>query len=240
MALRVSERMTDEIDYSGKSSIILLLLRMLDPLPSCSQGIVIDGVGLHSIARADVRERIIAMSQDPVFLPGEISLKRQLDPFNLSTIEECHAVLQLVGLEILAPESIGLEMSLRPESLSGGQKQLFSLARTVLRGRARFRGRHSWTQSHRGEKVGGILLLDEVSASVDKQTEQIMHHIIMEEFAAYTIIMVAHHLDMVMDFDTVLVMEQGRVVERGQPKVLVAKENSHFGQLWTAGRNNQT
>ena len=66
-----------------------------------------------------------------------------------------------------------------------------------------------------------------------------MHRIIMDEFVGYTIIMVAHHLDVVMNFDTVLVMEEGRVVERGQPKVLVAEENSHFGQLWAAGRNAQ-
>jgi ATP-binding cassette subfamily C (CFTR/MRP) protein 1 len=210
---------------------------MLDPLPSCSQSVVIDGVGLHSIARTDVRERIIAMSQDPVFLPGEVSIKKQLDPFNLSALDECYSVLQLVGLDSLAPESVGLEVGLRPDSLSGGQRQLFSLARTILRGRARTRGRYPGTQSHENEKVGGILLLDEVSASVDKQTEQTMHRIIMDEFVDYTIIMVAHHLDAVMDFDTVLVMEQGRVVERGQPKVLAAEENSHFGRLWTAGRN---
>ena len=61
-----------------------------------------------------------------------------------------------------------------------------------------------------------------------------MHRIIMEEFQTYTIVMVAHHLDMVIGFDTVLVMEHGRIVEHGQPKALVEREDSHFGKLWTA------
>jgi len=204
---------------------------MLDPLPSSANGITIGGTNLRSIARADVRRHIIAMSQDPVFLPGHISLKRQLDPFNLSSLEECHAVMQLVELSSLAINPTDLEAPLRPESLSGGQRQLLNLARAVLRGRARPR------QIQDGEKPGGLLLLDEVSASMDHQTERIMQRVIMNEFDGYTIIMVSHRLEMTMDFDTVLVMEQGRVIERGQPRHLASDSNSHFGQLWLAGGN---
>ncbi|KAK4209327.1 P-loop containing nucleoside triphosphate hydrolase protein [Rhypophila decipiens] len=216
---------------SGKSSLILLLLRMLDPLPSCSKDIFIDGVGLDSIARGDVRNRIIAMSQDAVFLPGEVSLKGQLDPNNSSTAAECHAVLQLVGLGNLATDEFGLDEGiLRPESLSGGQRQLFNLARTILRARSRSSG-----LGGREEKVrGGILLLDEVSASVDEQTEKTMLRIIMDEFAKYTIVMVSHRLEMVMGFDTVLVMDRGRLVERGRPEVLAGDERTQFGQLYMA------
>ncbi|KAM7214661.1 P-loop containing nucleoside triphosphate hydrolase protein [Rhypophila decipiens] len=218
---------------SGKSSLILFLLRMLDPLPSCSKDILIDGVDLNSIARGEVRNRIIAMSQDAVFLPGEVSLKGQLDPNNSSTAAECHAVLQLVGLGNLATDEFGLdEEILHPESLSGGQRQLFNLARTILRARSRPRGLRG-----QGEKVGGgggILLLDEVSASVDEQTEKTMLRIIMDEFAKYTIVMVSHRLEMVMDFDTVLVMDRGRLVERGRPEVLAGDERTLFGQLCMA------
>ncbi|KAK3311928.1 ABC transporter [Apodospora peruviana] len=213
---------------SGKSSLILLLLRMLDPLPSSSKNILVDGVRLHSISRAAVRNSVIAMSQDPVFLPGEISLKGQLDPFNVSTAAESHAVLHLVGLGNLAITEFGLDEILHPESLSGGQKQLFNLARTILRARARSRDQ------------GGILLLDEVSASVDEQTEKTMLRIIMDEFESYTIIMVSHRLEMVMDFDTVLVMDRGRLMERGRPKVLAADERTQFGQLCIAGSLGRT
>lgn len=206
---------------------------MIDPLPSSAKGIAVDGVGLHTVSRADVRDRIIAMSQDPVFLPGSIGLKRQLDPLNLSTPEECHAVLQLVGLGNLASDAADLESLLLPASLSGGQRQLFNLARTVLRGRARSRS----GRNNGGEKVGGLLLLDEVSASMDHQTERIMRDVIMDEFESYTIIMVSHRLEITMEFDTVLVMERGRVVERGSPKLLAMDEGSRFGQLWMAGEN---
>ncbi|KAM7197149.1 P-loop containing nucleoside triphosphate hydrolase protein [Rhypophila sp. PSN 637] len=222
---------------SGKSSLILLLLRMLDPLPSCSKDIIIDGVGLHSIARGDVRNRIIAMSQDPVFLPGEVSLKGQLDPHNSSTAAECHAVLELVGLGNLATltaDEFGLDDEiLHPESLSGGQKQLFNLARTVLRARSRSRGLGGQEEKV-GGGGGGILLLDEVSASVDEQTEKTMLRIIMDEFGKYTIVMVSHRLEMVMGFDTVLVMDRGRLVERGRPGVLAGDERTLFGQLCMA------
>jgi len=76
-----------------------------------------------------------------------------------------------------------------------------------------------------------------VTASMDHQTERIMQRVIMNEFEKYTVIMVSHRLEMVMDFDTVLVMERGRVVERGSPRELATDESRHFGQLWMAGGN---
>ena len=147
---------------------------MLDPLPSCAKGIIIDGVGLHSVNRADVRDRIIAMSQDPVFLPGRISLKRQFDPLDSSTPEECYAVLQLVELGNMASNVADMETPLRLESLSGGQRQLFNLPHMVLRGRVRSRRRNG------GSKSGALLLLDEVTASIsmDHQIERIMQRVI--------------------------------------------------------------
>jgi ATP-binding cassette subfamily C (CFTR/MRP) protein 1 len=207
---------------------------MLDPLSSSSENIIIDGIGLHSVARTGVRDRIIAMSQDAVFLPGAASIKRQLDPFDLSTEAECYAVLQLVGLGSLVSNVNSLKEELHPESLSGGQRQLFNLARTVLRGRARSGGQDSNCESDRSDKTRGILLLDEVSSSVDLETERTLKRIIMHEFEMYTIVMVAHRLDMVMEFDTVLVMDQGQVVEQGIPRILAQEDDSYFGQLWTA------
>jgi len=207
--------------------LILLLLRLIDPLPACAKGITIDGVCLDSVARTEVRDRIIALSQDPVFLPGHVSLRRQLDPLGLSTAEDCHAVLQLVGLTELANGAADLESPLRPSSLSGGQRSLFNVARTVLRGRVRS-GRGS------GGKAGGLLLLDELSASLDGETERIIHRVVMDEFADYTIITVSHRLEMILDFDTVLVLDRGRLVERGSPRALAVDARSHFGQLWLA------
>ncbi|KAG4444331.1 hypothetical protein IFR05_000205 [Cadophora sp. M221] len=220
---------------SGKSSVILLLLRLLDPLTSCSKNIVIDDIHLHQIDRSTLRERIIAIPQDPVFLPDGTSFKLNLDPFNKSTPEECQVVLEIVGLWSVIAQRGGLESGMSVEMLSQGQKQLFSLARAVLRARIRSRDFTSEFGAARGGRPGGILLLDEVSSNVDRETDRAMQRIIHDEFRSYTIIMVSHRLEMVMGFDTVVVMEKGGVVEAGEPKVLVETEGSRFKELWSLG-----
>jgi ABC-type multidrug transport system fused ATPase/permease subunit len=72
---------------------------------------------------------------------------------------------------------------------------------------------------------------------MNRQTEEIMQRVIMDEFESHTIITVSHRLKMVMDYDTVLVTQSGRSVERGNPKTLSMDEKSRFGQLWSAGEN---
>ncbi|KAF4629796.1 hypothetical protein G7Y89_g8347 [Cudoniella acicularis] len=200
---------------SGKSSTISLLLRLLDPLSSCSQNITIDDTPLHKIDRSTLRQRIIAVPQDPVFLPDGTSFMANLDPFTVSTESDCQAVLETVGLWSLIEQRGGLAKGLLSDTLSQGQKQLFSLARAILRRRIRARDFDAdFGSSATGEKGGsGILLLDEVSSSVDQDTDRAMQRIIKEEFESYTIVMVSHRLEMVMDFDTVFVMDKGSVVD---------------------------
>lgn len=111
------------------------------------------------------------------------------------------------------------------ETLSQGQKQLFSLARAILRRRTKARG-------VAGEAGRGILLLDEVSSSVDQETHRRMQKIIHEEFQGYTIIMVSHRLDVALDCDMVIVMDSGAIVETGSPKALIEEDGSRFGELW--------
>jgi len=81
----------------------------------------------------------------------------------------------------------------------------------------------------------GILLLDEVSSSVDHETERAMQEIIRTEFKNYTVVAVSHRLDMIMDFDTVVVMDSGEIVEAGVPEKLAAEPGSRFGDLVRAG-----
>ncbi|KAI0843264.1 P-loop containing nucleoside triphosphate hydrolase protein [Hypoxylon sp. FL0890] len=216
---------------SGKSSTILLLLRLLDPVASCADKITIDEIPLHKIDRATLRQRIIAVPQEPVFLPDGTSFHVNLDPLSDSTKDECRAVLQTVSLWDFVEEHGGLAAGMSADILSGGQRQLFNLARAILRRRIRLKQ----LQSVFGEKtvaVGGILLLDEVSSSVDRDTDKAMQGIIREEFKDYTIIMVSHRLDMVLGFDTVVVMDKGSIVETGRPQTLVEVDGSKFRELW--------
>jgi ATP-binding cassette subfamily C (CFTR/MRP) protein 1 len=221
---------------SGKSSTILPLLRLLDPLPYCSDKIFIDDTPLHKIDRAVLRQRLIAVPQDPVFLPDGSSFQTNIDPFGASTEEECRAVLETVRLWPFISEQGGLSAKMSADELSQGQRQLFSLARAVLRRRIRSRelagevGEEGAVQA-----AGGILLLDEVSSSVDQHTDREMQEVILREFESYTIIMVSHRLRMVMEFDTVVVMDQGRIVETGKPRVLADKQGSRFRDLWMVG-----
>ncbi|ORY68183.1 ATPase-like protein [Pseudomassariella vexata] len=220
---------------SGKSSTILLLLRLLDPLADCSENIVIDGLPLHKIDRTILRQRIIAVPQDAVFLPEGTSVMANLDPCNASTESECQGVLEVVGLWTLFSHRGGINEGLSAGTLSQGQKQLFSLARAILRRRIRAREYANMFGTASEKKSAGILLLDEVSSSVDQDTDRAMQRIIKEEFDSYTIVMVSHRLEMVMDFDNVIVMDKGSVVEQGAPKTLVEQEGSWFRELWRVG-----
>ncbi|KAI1855105.1 hypothetical protein JX265_012293 [Neoarthrinium moseri] len=220
---------------SGKSSTIMLLLKLLNPLPSCSGSIVIDGLPLHNIDRATLRERIIAIPQQAVFLPDGSTVMENMDPHKASNEGECRTVLELVGLWGLFSQRGGLAQSLLPSELSQGQKQLFNLARAVLRHRIRLRGLAESPGPTREKTVGGILLLDEVSSSVDQDTDRSIQQVIMGEFQDYTIVMVSHRLEMVMNFDTVVIMDQGTVVETGAPRTLAVMDESRFGQLWRIG-----
>ncbi|KAI0142611.1 ABC transporter type 1, transmembrane domain-containing protein [Hypoxylon sp. NC0597] len=216
---------------SGKSSTILLLLRLLDPMAPCADKITVDEVPLHKIDRATLRQRIIAVPQEPVFLPDGTSFQVNLDPFSASTEDECRAVLQSVRLWDFVEGRGGLAAGMSADTLSGGQKQLFNLARAILRRRVRLKQ----LRSEFGEKtvaIGGILLLDEVSSSVDRDTDRAMQGIIREEFKDYTIIMVSHRLDMVLGFDTVVVMDKGSIIETGCPHKLVEMDGSRFRELW--------
>ncbi|KAF4331524.1 abc transporter [Fusarium beomiforme] len=151
---------------NGKSSLLLLLLRLVDPLPvkEPSSGLTVDKFSLDEIDRDLVRRHIIAVSQDPVFLPS-------------------------------CPGS-----TLRITRLRSGAKK-------------------------------GILLLDEVSSSVDSQTNDKMWKIIEDEFVGYTVIMVVHRLDMAFKCNPVVVMEQGRVAESGQPDDLCREKDAAFKRL---------
>ncbi|AEO56572.1 hypothetical protein MYCTH_2059686 [Thermothelomyces thermophilus ATCC 42464] len=239
---------------SGKSSLLLLLLRLVDPLASTTtpptpdeeEGktiqpklapMAIDGLPLHAMSRPHLRRRIIALPQEPVFLPSGTPVQTNLDPHHSATAADCRAALEAVSLWPFIASRGGLDAPLAPDTLSQGQKQLFSLARAIVRRRVRARERAAeFGSDYCGDlRDGGVLLLDEVSSSVDQETDEEMQRVIRAEFAAYTIVMVSHRLGMVMGFDRVVIMDAGRIVESGRPGELVEREGSRFRELWMVG-----
>lgn len=210
---------------SGKSSLIALFLKLLDPTPETSADISIDALPLYKIDRSTLRQRLLAVPQEAVFLPDGTSLKENLDPLGVSNMQECQQALESVGLWDFVLEKGGLAASMSAGTLSAGQRQLLSLARVLLRRRHR---------SQQGTD-SGILLLDEVSSSVDQATEKVMQEIIKTEFERYTVVTVSHRLNMIRDFDEVVVMNKGCIVEVGNPRVLAAEAGSRFGELVRAG-----
>jgi ABC-type multidrug transport system fused ATPase/permease subunit len=222
---------------SGKSSLVAFLLKLLDPTSSTAADTTIDDIPLHRINRSTLRQHIIAVPQEAVFLPDGTTFQTNLDPENFSSPEECEAVLETVGLWTFVVQRGGLAAGMSPGTLSAGQQQLMSVGRALLRHRVRARQAQLQDQNDpSSHKRGGLLLLDEVSSSVDRETERVIQDIITTEFANYTVIAVSHRLEMVMDFDRVVVMDAGEIVEVGKPRMLAEEADTRFGALVRADK----
>lgn len=194
---------------SGKSSFVALLFHMLNIQDG---SIIIDDIDISKISRQTLREQLSVIPQQPIFLKGTI--RQNLDPLDLATESAAEAVLQQVGLWTIVTEAGGLDVPMEPEDLlSNGQRQLFCLARAMLRS-------------------SKILIIDEATASVDLQTDELMQRIISGHFKDCTVIAVAHRLQTIRNYDRIAVFENGRIVENGEPDVLLADEESRFRALW--------
>lgn len=198
---------------SGKSTLLALLLR----LHEANAGTVhIDGINTAHLRVGDLRERIVALPQDPLLLTGS-TVRYNLDPGGLAA--DGHTgdkmlwdVLRKTGIDALIADRGGLDVQLDADWLSAGQKQLFCFARVLLR-------------------PSRVLLLDEATSSLDHRTEDLVQRLLKTEFAGWTVIVVAHRLKTVVHFDKVAVLQGGRVVEFDNPQTLLAK-GGLFRKLW--------
>lgn len=95
----------------------------------------------------------------------------------------------------------------------------------------RIRARERVAEFGESAAPSGILLLDEVSSNVDQDTDRAMQAIIRAEFQGYTIVMVSHRPKMVMEFDTMVVMEKGKIIKTGPPRELLKWEEGRFQKL---------
>ncbi|KAM5475676.1 hypothetical protein MauCBS54593_001368 [Microsporum audouinii] len=191
---------------SGKSSLLLALLRLLN-LDSGS--IVIDGYDLKSLPRDLIRNRLVAIPQEPFFLSESVRINA--DPSGKSSDQAIIEALKKTQIWTVLEKRGGLDTHMKEQPLSRGEQQLFCLARTMLRS-------------------GKVLILDEATSNVDAETDKLMQQIIREEFQDYTIITVAHRLDTIMDSDMVAVLDKGRIVEYSSPQDLLSRP-SMFADL---------
>ncbi|KAJ2754959.1 hypothetical protein GGI19_002008 [Coemansia pectinata] len=191
---------------SGKSSLLQALLRVVE-LESGS--ISIDGIDLRKVGLHGLRRSISVVSQTAALLEG--TMRSNIDPFGEHTDAEIDVAIRSCQLGELGADK-WIEGGGR--NLSTGQQQLVSICRAVLRRK-------------------DILVLDEATASVDEQTEQIISAVINREFKHSTVLIIAHRLQAITECSRILVMDDGRLVEQGPPSFL-ATRNGHYARLLRA------
>ncbi|MCJ1399794.1 hypothetical protein MMC11_002997 [Xylographa trunciseda] len=209
---------------SGKTSLLSAILRLLEPSHGC---IMIDGVDISSISHETVRDRLLMVPQDPFLL--QQSARFNLDPLAHYSDAQIVAVLSKISVWPLLEKRGGLDASVSSDHLSQGQKQLFSLARAILRKEAADIG---------GKKQcgGRVLLLDGATSSVDDTTHALIQRIVKDEFCSHTILIVEHRLDAILDCDRVAVLDAGRLVEFDNPTTLLSRDSA-FSALYNASES---
>ncbi len=193
---------------AGKSSLMALLPRFYEPTGG---EIRIDGVPIHKMTLASLRSQIGLVSQD-VFLFGG-TLRDNIAYGKLGATEEeiraavAHA--QLAPLVETLPEGLDTVVGERGVMLSGGQRQRVAIARVFL-------------------KNPPILLLDEATSALDRTTEREVQAALSRLAVGRTTLVIAHRLNTVRDADHIVVLEQGRVVERGSHDALIEAKAAYY------------
>ncbi|KOP78529.1 ABC transporter ATP-binding protein [Lysinibacillus sp. FJAT-14745] len=188
---------------SGKSSIMNLLFRFYDP----SKGkITIDGIDITSVPRQTMREHMGIVLQDPYLFTGTIASNVSLNNPTISR-EKIETSLKAVGGErVLAnlPNGYDEPVIEKGSTLSSGQRQLISFARALAFDPA-------------------ILILDEATSNIDTETEEIIQHAMDVLKKGRTTFIIAHRLSTIKNADRILVLDRGKIVERGTHDELLAQ-----------------
>lgn len=181
--------------------------------------ICVDGVDTSTISRQVIRGRLNTLPQEPFFLHG--SVRENLDPLRDANDERLVQVLGCVRLWEFFEARGGLDEDMNDETLSHGQRQLFCLARAMV-------------------KRSSVLIMDEAGSSVDADTDELMQKVLHEEFKACTIVAIVHKLHTVLDFDRVVLLDNGRIVETGRPRELLKQATSLFKELYDSKEHEST
>ena len=203
---------------SGKSSLTLSLFRIIEAFEG---KIFIDGENIRDIPLKKLRRSLSIVPQEPFLLEG--TLKTNLDPLNLYSDSELEEVLKIVKLyEMLEHDKAnqntilkGLDTEIKEygNNLSFGCRQLLCVARAILR-------------------KSKIIILDEATSSVDQKTEDIITNAIETMFKDSTVITIAHRINTVKSCDKVIVMDEGQIIEVGNPNELIKNINCQFYSLY--------
>uniref|UniRef100_A0A3B3TWY9 Canalicular multispecific organic anion transporter 1-like n=1 Tax=Poecilia latipinna TaxID=48699 RepID=A0A3B3TWY9_9TELE len=199
---------------AGKSSLTNCLFRIIE---AADGRILIDDVDISKIGLHDLRNRLTIIPQDPVLFSG--MLRMNLDPFDKFSDEELWRVLELSHLKDYVAglkEELQHEVAEGGENLSVGQRQLLCLARALLR-------------------KSRILILDEATAAVDLETDDLIQTMIRKEFSHCTVLTIAHRLHSIMDSSRVMVLDAGKIVEFDSPSNLMEKRGHFYSMAKDAG-----
>ncbi|KAH7329994.1 putative ATP-binding cassette transporter [Rhexocercosporidium sp. MPI-PUGE-AT-0058] len=193
---------------SGKSSLITTLFRMLEVTEDSS--VTIDGIDITKLPRECVRSRLNAIPQEPFFIRGTV--RANADPLSQHTDAAIISAIEKVHLWNIVHNKGGLDTLLDAEFFSHGQRQLFCLARAILR-------------------KSKVVILDEATSNVDTKSDDLMQEIIRKEFHDCTIIAVAHRLDTILDFDRIALLSEGTLKEFDSPQALLGRASA-FKELY--------
>jgi ABC-type multidrug transport system fused ATPase/permease subunit len=194
---------------AGKSSLVLALFRFLETRERDGQ-ILIDGTDISSIKLETLRSRLAIIPQNPVLFAGTI--RSNLDPRGIHDDPELLRALEYVSWT----PALDARVCEGGSNFSVGQRQLLCLARVMI-------------------SSPKILVLDESTSAVDRTTDDLIQRSIRSNFsgeaAAPTLLVIAHRISNVVDFDKILVLDAGRAVEFGSPRGLVGKSNGVFRSM---------
>ncbi|GGJ00795.1 multidrug ABC transporter ATP-binding protein [Halobellus salinus] len=196
---------------AGKSTVLKLLLRMYD----VDEGsIEIDGTDLRDVTIPSLRRSIGYVSQDTFMFYGTVAENIRYGTFGASHDDVVDAAKAAEAHEFIQnlPEGYDTEIGERGVKLSGGQRQRLSIARAVLRDPE-------------------ILVLDEATSDVDTETEMLIQRSLDRLTADRTTFSIAHRLSTIKDADEIVVLEDGRIAERGAHEELLGN-NDLYAHLW--------
>eukprot|EP00057_Strongylocentrotus_purpuratus_P024831 XP_011679305.1 PREDICTED: ATP-binding cassette sub-family C member 8 [Strongylocentrotus purpuratus] len=199
---------------SGKSSLTLALFRFMQ----IKGRLMIDGIDITTVPLRTLRRQLSIIPQEAMMFTGTI--RSNLDMTETCKDDKLWRSLEISQLKKTVEQlNGGLDSKVLEggENFSVGQRQLFCLARAFLR-------------------ESRILVMDEATASIDKETDKIIQGVVQEVFRDRTVLTIAHRIDTLLNSDYILTLDEGRVAEFDTPSNLLRQENSIFASLLRAGR----